>query len=311
MAKAKKTKKQDAAAPAPPESGLPQNIRLIGEADVESGKVVYILQSVYKAIHRFAEGKTSVESGGILAGQFVEQFGKTHILINGFIEAKHCEATACTLKFTHETWEHCHKEMAGRYADQKIVGWIHTHPDFGIFLSEYDTFIQSNFFNGENQVAYVIDPVQNLEGVYVRHDEHIARCNGFFIFDKTGAAITVAAEHEESAKAGGLFSRAGLFHSIALAALFAAVLMLLWRSIGLDARIDALQARQQEILNLTGQELLYFRQQIALQQEEIKSLRSAADAQGRDAAPADTDGNSPGAAADGNAEGGNTDANRN
>lgn len=69
------------------------------------------------------------------------------ILINGFIEAKHCEATPTTLKFTHETWERCHKEMEKKYPDQKILGWIHTHPDFGIFLSEYDMFIQNNFFS--------------------------------------------------------------------------------------------------------------------------------------------------------------------
>ena len=44
------------------------------------------------------------------------------ILINGFIEAKHCEATPTTLKFTHETWERCHKEMEKKYPDQKILG---------------------------------------------------------------------------------------------------------------------------------------------------------------------------------------------
>jgi proteasome lid subunit RPN8/RPN11 len=45
----------------------------------------------------------------------------------------------------------------------KIIGWIHTHPDYGIFLSENDMFIQNNYFKDINQVAYVIDPIQKEE----------------------------------------------------------------------------------------------------------------------------------------------------
>ena len=53
-----------------------------------------------------------------------------------------------------------------KYENAQIVGWIHTHPDFGIFLSEYDTFIQENFFKEDYQIAYVVDPIQNIEGFY-------------------------------------------------------------------------------------------------------------------------------------------------
>jgi len=103
-----------------------------------------------------------------------------------------------TLKFTHESWEYIHKEAARKYPEYKILGWIHTHPDFGIFLSEYDKFIHENFFNGENQVAYVVDPIQNIEGFYFWINEKIERCKGFFLFDKTGVKITVEQETEET-----------------------------------------------------------------------------------------------------------------
>jgi len=36
--------------------------------------------------------------------------------------------------------------MDAQFADKKIVGWYHSHPGFGIFLSEYDLFIHRNFF---------------------------------------------------------------------------------------------------------------------------------------------------------------------
>ena len=146
MAKSK-NKKPAAAVNADHVKRLPQNIVSMGE-HVEEGKNIYITQSAYKAIHRYAQSKTKNESGGILAGNVIEEFGKTNIVIWGFIEAKFCQATPNTLTFTHETWEYCHKEMETKYPDKKIVGWIHTHPDFGIFLSEYDKFVQSNFFQG-------------------------------------------------------------------------------------------------------------------------------------------------------------------
>ena len=52
------------------------------------------------------------------------------------------------------------------FANARIVGWYHTHPDFGIFLSDYDVFIHQHFFSGPGQIALVIDPVRKLEGVF-------------------------------------------------------------------------------------------------------------------------------------------------
>lgn len=167
---------------------LPQNIVSVGERITED-KNIYIHQSVYKEIHKFTKDKTKNESGGILIGDIIEEFGKTNIIISAFIEAKYCEATPTTLKFTHKTWEYCHKEIDKRYPDKKIVGWIHTHPDFGIFLSEYDKFIQNNFFKEPYQIAYVVDPIQKIEGFYFWINENIEKCKGFYIFDKTGTKI--------------------------------------------------------------------------------------------------------------------------
>ena len=38
------------------------------------------------------------------------------------------------------------KKVKAEYPDKKIVGWQHTHPGYGIFLSSYDIFIQENFY---------------------------------------------------------------------------------------------------------------------------------------------------------------------
>jgi len=46
------------------------------------------------------------------------------------------------------------------------VGWYHSHPGFGVFLSEHDMFIQENFFSSPQQVAWVFDPHTDEEGCF-------------------------------------------------------------------------------------------------------------------------------------------------
>ena len=167
---------------------LPQNVIKVGE-QVLHDKNIYILQSVYKKIHDFTKDKLTVESGGMLMGYIVQANGKSNIIIDGFIEGKYSDGTPTTLKFTHETWDYVHKEADSNFPNDKIIGWIHTHPNFGIFLSNYDKFIHQNFFNDENQIAYVVDPIQHIEGFFFWINGQIEKCPGFYIYDEVGVEI--------------------------------------------------------------------------------------------------------------------------
>jgi len=68
--------------------------------------------------------------------------------------------------FTQDTWEHIYKIKDKEFPDHKIVGWYHSHPGFGVFLSEHDLFIQQNFFSNPQQVAWVYDPHTDEEGCF-------------------------------------------------------------------------------------------------------------------------------------------------
>lgn len=261
---AKKATKQRKKSPAKelPENLLPQNILLVGDR-VEADKNIYIHQSVYNKIHSFTKNKTVNESGGMLVGNVIEEFGKTNILITGFVEAKFCEATPTTLKFTHKTWEFIHKEIEQKHKNTKIVGWIHTHPDFGIFLSEYDQFIHQNFFSEAYQIAYVIDPIRKLEGFYFWINGHIDRCKGFYIYDKVGKTITM---HPEEAQQNANPSKASVFplKNALIGVLAAAVILLSCFSIHTVRQLSILEA-QQEALKET----------IAQQEDKIQELTDA------------------------------------
>ena len=169
---------------------LPLNFITVGEIENDDVKV-YIRQDVYKKIERFASSDTTKELGSILLGDYCEALGKVHVVISEYIEAKYTDASASTLTFTHETWDYIHGEHDKAYPTLKILGWQHTHPNYGVFLSNYDLFIQENFFNMPFHVAYVIDPIQNIRGFFQWKSEKVEKLKGFFIYDDVGKPIKI------------------------------------------------------------------------------------------------------------------------
>ncbi len=263
------------------DKNLPQNILPVGER-VEEDKKIYISQAAYKEIHEFTRNKTTNESGGMLIGNVIEEFGKINIVIQGFVEAKYAEGTPTTLKFTHETWDYVHEEIDRKYENGQIVGWIHTHPDFGIFLSEYDKFIQENFFKEDYQIAYVVDPIQHIEGFYFWINGKIERCKGFFVFDKMGEKINLNDEKDKrSSCVSGM--NLGIQKGISMpglllcSGLIVAVIVLAILSMNLMNRMQILETQQENLVESANQSINYLQQQIASLSDEIENLQSQVD----------------------------------
>ena len=65
-----------------------------------------------------------------------------------------------------------------------MVGWYHTHPGWGVFLSGMDQFICENFFGKTLDVALVVDPCRGDRGMFQwTGEEHhrVRRTGGFFV----------------------------------------------------------------------------------------------------------------------------------
>lgn len=169
---------------------LPMNFLTFGEIENDDVKV-YIKQDVYKALEKLAASDTTKELGSIVLGDYTQEMGKTHVVISEYIEAKYTDASASTLTFTHETWDYIHEQHEKKYPGRKIIGWQHTHPNYGIFLSNYDMFIQENFFNLPFQIAYVIDPIQNLRGFFQWKNGKIEKLKGYYIYDDLSKPIKI------------------------------------------------------------------------------------------------------------------------
>lgn len=127
---------------------------------------IHAQQSVIDEIRDHTTSDTAVEQGGVLVGDIDQASGT--LLIYGSVRAEGAEATNSSLTFTHDAWDHIEAEMAAHWPDQRIVGWYHSHPGFGIFLSEFDRFICDNFFSEPWQVAYVVDPISGDDGFFAR-----------------------------------------------------------------------------------------------------------------------------------------------
>src|SRR4051812_46695751 len=96
-------------------------------------------------------------------------------MVTGAIPAISADEQRATLTFTQDSWAHVHRTLDAEFPeDEQIVGWYHSHPGFGIFLSGHDLFIHKNFFDGPSQIALVVDPHAGTQGVFVWRDDEVA-----------------------------------------------------------------------------------------------------------------------------------------
>lgn len=163
---------------------LPENpVDGIRKDETSSFQIV-IAHEVAEKIDRFAATDTTKEVGGILLGNITADAGNLIIWIQAHIEARFTEARQGSVTFTHQSWNCMHEERERSYPDLSIVGWFHTHPGFGIFLSPHDVFIHRNFFDMLGQIAYVVDPKSHAKGFFRSDGDEIVQCK-FHIGDKT------------------------------------------------------------------------------------------------------------------------------
>ena len=126
-----------------------------------------IRRAVLNEIHRHGRERTDVEICGVLVGNVYRDAYGPYLLIDSSIRGDAAEGHAAQVTFKAETWLHIQDVMDAEHPDRRIVGWYHTHPGFGIFLSGMDLFIQDNFFNLPWQIAFVYDPIEGDEGSFV------------------------------------------------------------------------------------------------------------------------------------------------
>jgi len=165
----------------PQSSGNTDSASSIAARGVKIGQIrdgvfpILIRETVLEEILDYSEQDIDRELGGFLTGA-VYGGQQQHVEVKHFLPAVDAHSKAASLTFTHETWAAMTREVGECHPDDVIVGWQHTHPGFGIFLSGYDLFIHRHFFNEPWQIALVVDPRESEFGFFQWLGSQIIDC---------------------------------------------------------------------------------------------------------------------------------------
>jgi len=139
---------------------------------------IFVHEKVLEQILDYSERDRLRELGGFLIGGLHEDHGP-YVEVRHFLPAVDAKSRSASLTFTHDTWSAMTRQVDRRYPGEAVVGWQHTHPDLGVFLSRYDLFIHRHFFSPAWQIAMVVDPCRQELGFFQWHGDEITDC-GFF-----------------------------------------------------------------------------------------------------------------------------------
>ncbi|MEW6404745.1 MAG: hypothetical protein AB1649_23355 [Chloroflexota bacterium] len=145
---------------------------------------VFVSQSAYCRINLHSNTELDDEVGGALLGLWCldRDTGEQFVVVQHLVPARHTRQGSVYLTFTQDTILDFHAELDKYHNGKRIVGWYHTHPKMGIFLSHYDTWLHKNFFPEPWQVALVVEPHNSLAGFFIRRDDGVLDPTRYFGF---------------------------------------------------------------------------------------------------------------------------------
>jgi len=149
---------------------------------VQDQALLRIDSEVVRHIRQHARSENKTEVCGVLIGREIGE----GIDISACIAGVNAAQGGAHVTFTQDTWEHIYKIKDKDYPNERILGWYHSHPGFGVFLSDHDTFIHKNFFSSPRQVAWVYDPHSDEEGCFGWQAGRIVRLTQIDVVDRRG-----------------------------------------------------------------------------------------------------------------------------
>lgn len=142
---------------------------------------IFLTEKILREVVDWSKTDLERELGGVFVGDLYSCRGRLWLEIAGYIKAKHYQNTAASFRFTHDSFSAITREKEERFNDRTIVGWHHTHPGYGIFLSGTDMFSHRHFFNLPWMVAMVVDPRAGTFGFFQWKKGQVVPCGLFFV----------------------------------------------------------------------------------------------------------------------------------
>lgn len=125
--------------------------------------LVFIRQSCIAAMESHVRQDILREQAGILCGQaYRDPSGQHYIEVTAAVAVETLNSSSY-FRFHERSWQAVWETMGN---DGNILGWYHSHPGMGIFLSATDLRTQELYFGAPWQIAVVLDPVRREIGVF-------------------------------------------------------------------------------------------------------------------------------------------------
>jgi 26S proteasome regulatory subunit N11 len=132
---------------------------------VDNSETVYISSLALLKMLKHGRAGVPMEVMGLMLGEFVDEF-TVHVID---VFAMPQSGTGVSVEAVDDVFQTRMMDMlkqTGR--DQMVVGWYHSHPGFGCWLSSVDINTQQSFEQlNQRAVAVVVDPIQSVKGKVV------------------------------------------------------------------------------------------------------------------------------------------------
>ena len=183
------------------------------ENQVDPRVRVFFAQSAYLKCIEHTESDVENEVGGMLIGdvRVDPMCPRPYIVIQDILPALHTDAGQTHVTFTQNTLVQLNRELEERFPGKRFVGWYHTHPGMGVFLSPHDAWLHQHFFPEPWQVALVIEPHSATGGFFIHQADGVldpGRYFGFYELDGNPGQSIVhwnnLHEESETAKTKGV-----------------------------------------------------------------------------------------------------------
>jgi len=136
---------------------------------LESGKPfpLYLTQAVSERIRRHGERGAAQgrEVLGLLVGELWRTDGESFAVVRDTATTA-LEATAFHVRFDRRAFARLFAALDRVGYEYLVLGWYHSHPGYGCFLSPTDLSTQRRMFRETYHSALVIDPVRRRIEVY-------------------------------------------------------------------------------------------------------------------------------------------------
>lgn len=141
-------------------NGLQQDTPII-----DNKETVYISSLALLKMLKHGRAGVPMEVMGLMLGEFIDDY-TVHVID---VFAMPQSGTGVSVEAVDDVFQTRMMDMlrqTGR--DQMVVGWYHSHPGFGCWLSSVDINTQQSFEQlNQRAVAVVIDPIQSVKGKVV------------------------------------------------------------------------------------------------------------------------------------------------